>query len=82
MKTIIKGEENKDGLGTAGFITSLVGFFAPYGLIGLVGLILSAASMKNKRNGMNTAGVVIGTIGTAIKLLLWIFIFSVVGMGL
>src|SRR5215218_10075365 len=52
-----------NGLGTAGFIVSIIGLFA-CGTLGPVGLTLSAFGMRKEPRGLAIAGLVIGIVGT------------------
>lgn len=60
-----------NGISIAGFVTSLVGMFlAFWGIVPVVGLILSAvgrskAAQDGDKTGLATAGIVIGVIGVA-----------------
>lgn len=62
-------EKKANGLSIAGFVVSLVGMFiAFWGIVPLVGLILSAVGRKKAvqeggATGMATAGIVLGVIG-------------------
>jgi len=65
-----------DGLGIAGFIVSLVGLFLPYGMASVVGTILSSVRFHKQKTGLNIAGIVLGIIGIAWKILFWVFVAS------
>ena len=60
-----------NGLGSAGFVLSLVGLlfcWIPFfdAIVSLLGLILSAFGMKHKPNGLAIAGLVIGIVALII----------------
>ena len=63
-----------NGLGTAGFVVSLVGIFTA-GLLCPIGLLLSFFGLFKRPRGLAIAGFIIGLVGTAIVavvlLLLW-----------
>jgi len=52
-----------NALGTAGFIVSIIGLFA-CGVLGPVGLTLSAFGMRKEPRGLAVAGLVIGIVST------------------
>lgn len=56
-------EPSSNGLGLAGFITSLVGIFTG-GVLSPVGLILSLVALTRRPRGFAIAGVVLGTVGS------------------
>ena len=60
-----------------GIISVVIGGFIPsvgwLGLIvGIVGIILAAIACKKEKKGINTAGLVLSIIGTALCLVFWI----------
>lgn len=75
-----------NGLGLAGFITSLVGLIACGGVLSPIGLILSLVALGREPRGFAIAGVVLGLVGTA-WLLIVIFVIgigavlAVIGLG-
>ena len=63
-------EKKHNGLAVAGFVVSLVSFFINFwGIVGLIGTILSAVGLKNskeldgKGKGLAITGLVFGIIG-------------------
>ncbi|HWE39162.1 MAG TPA: DUF4190 domain-containing protein [Isosphaeraceae bacterium] len=58
----VGGESN--GLGTAGFVISLVGLLLTCGLLSPIGLILSIAGLFKPPRGLAIAGFIIGLIGS------------------
>lgn len=78
-QTIVIEQENKatNGLGTAGFILSIIAIFVGWvpilgWLVWLVGLILSFVGIFKNPKGMAIAGLVISLIG----IILLIFVFG------
>jgi len=67
----MKTEQKTDGVGIAGFVLGIVGFFGPYGIMNILGLILSAISRKEHRTTMNNAGFILNIVGLSIKLFFW-----------
>lgn len=65
QKKVVVQQAPTNGLGTAGFIVSLLGLFLTCGLLSPVGLFFSGLAMFRKPRGMAFAGVVMGGIGTA-----------------
>lgn len=65
--TVVQSSETS-GLGTAGFIVSLVGLVS-CGLLSPIGMVLSFCGMKKQPNGLAIAGFVIGLIGTLLVIL-------------
>lgn len=65
-----KKSETTNGLSITGFIISLIStFWSPYGIVGLVGWILSAVGRSQAINeggktGLATAGIVLGILGS------------------
>jgi hypothetical protein len=70
-----------NGLGIAGFITSLVGIVS-CGLLAPVGLILSLFALVKRPRGFAIAGTVIGAIGCVV-LVAWSlgFVLAMIGVG-
>lgn len=66
-----------NGLGTAGFIVSLVGLFTG-GILSPLGLLLSFIALFRRPRGMATAGFIIGMIGS-IFLAAWLAFFGFLG---
>ena len=62
--TVVVQEAPSNGLGTAGFVVSLVGFVLSCGLLCPIGLLLSLVALTKRPRGMAIAGVVIGFIGS------------------
>lgn len=60
-----------NGLGTAGFVTSLVGLFFCCGLLSPIGLLLSVVALIQPPRGMAFAGTLLGAIGSW-----WLFAFG------
>jgi type II secretory pathway pseudopilin PulG len=75
-----------NGLGTAGFIISLIGFVFTGGILCPLGLILSFFALFKPPRGLAIAGFIIGLIGTAIDLIAFLFfgavILSCLGLGM
>lgn len=69
-----------NGLGVAGFVTSLVGLVLCGGLICPIGLLMSMVAMFKRPRGLAIAGFIIGLIGSAWIVLAVLFIF-VLGIG-
>ena len=63
--------DSTNGLGTAGFVTSLVGLFLTCGILSPIGLLFSAAALFKAPRGMAIAGFVLGAIGSW-----WLFAFG------
>ncbi|QQE12714.1 DUF4190 domain-containing protein [Planctomycetota bacterium] len=61
--TIQASESN--GLGTAGFIVSLAGFFTA-GILCPIGLIMSLIALRGNPKGFAVAGTVVGAVGSLI----------------
>lgn len=61
-------ESKSNGLGTAGFVVSLIGFLT-CGFISPLGLLFSIIGLFKRPRGLAAAGVVLGTIGSA-----WLFL--------
>ena len=65
-------------MGVAGLIfgiLSLIGVAVPgfpLWLLGVIGIILSAAARKKEKSGVATAGLVLSIIGTIIALIPWL----------
>ena len=59
-----------NGLGIAGFVTSLVGFLTCFCSVVLcpIGLVLSLFGLRHPKKGLAIAGVVIGAIGTLVAI--------------
>ena len=60
-----------------GIVSVVIGLFIPgigwLGLVtGIVGIILSALAIKAQKASINTAGLVLSIIGTAMSLIFWI----------
>lgn len=70
-----------NGLGVAGFVTSLVGLVMCGGLICPIGLVLSTIAMFKRPRGFAIAGFIIGLIGSSWIILLLLGFF-VLGIGL
>jgi|SRR5690606_15012252 len=80
-QTIIIKQDQKatNGIGTAGFILSLIAIFVGWvpvlgWIVWLVGLILSFVGIFKKPKGMAIAGLIISLIG----IILLIFVFGVI----
>ncbi|UCD75851.1 MAG: type II secretion system protein GspG [Phycisphaerales bacterium] len=56
--------EEKNGLGLAGFICSLVGLLVTGGLLCPIGLLISLIALGRRPRGFAAAGVIVGLIGT------------------
>ena len=70
----------RNGLGLAGFITSIVGWIT-FGLLCPIGLLLSIIALFKAPRGFAIAGLVIGVLGSAF---LWVFgltIIEISGVG-
>ena len=65
-----------NGLGTAGFVVSLIGL-ALCGIPSIIGLLISAMALGKKPKGLATAGVVIGLVGLLELVAVGIAAFSV-----
>jgi Type II secretion system (T2SS), protein G len=61
-----------NGLGVAGFVVSLVGFFA-CPLVSVVGMIMSFIAMFREPRGLAIAGFVIGLLGSLVMLVVVLF---------
>lgn len=61
--TVVVQAPQTNGLGTAGFIVSLISFFC-LGLTSPVGLFLSCLGVLSRPRGMAFAGVVLGALGS------------------
>jgi len=72
-QTTVKVESNT--LGTAGFVTSLVGWVT-CGVLCPIGLVLSAIALFKRPRGMAIAGTIIGALGTA-----FVAFIATVGIG-
>lgn len=72
---------SSNGLGLAGFITSLVGLAFTIGLLCPVGLILSLIALTRRPRGFAVAGVVIGAIGTCGGCLILVPLLAVVSLA-
>jgi hypothetical protein len=74
-----------NGLGTAGFIISLIGLLVTGGVLCPLGLILSFFALFKQPRGLAIAGFIIGLIGTAIDLIVFLFfgavVLSCLGLG-
>ncbi|MFI4898598.1 MAG: type II secretion system protein GspG [Phycisphaerales bacterium JB059] len=70
-----------NGLGVAGFVTSLVGLVMCAGIICPIGLVLSTIAMFRRPRGLAIAGFIIGLIGSSWIILVLLF-FLVMGVGL
>lgn len=60
-----------------GIIAVVIGLFAgAFGwvglIVGIIGIILSALACKKEKKGINTAGLVLSIIGTALCLIFWL----------
>ena len=80
-------KQKTNGWGIASLVCGLAGLVTPY-----VGIVLSILAIvfhsvqKNKGgpNGMATAGLVLGIIGTILNIFMWgfvLFFVSLIGMG-
>lgn len=72
---------SSNGLGVAGFVTSLVGLVLCGGLICPIGLFLSFVALFRRPRGFAVAGFIIGLIGSAWLIVAFLFVF-VLGVGL
>jgi hypothetical protein len=75
--TVYVQAQPSNGLGIAGFITSLVGLIT-CGLLCPIGLLLSLIAIFKRPRGFAIAGLIIGLVGTAIP----IVIFLIWGIGI
>lgn len=74
-------QAQSNGLGVAGFVTSLVGLVMCAGLICPLGLLLSTIALFKRPRGLAIAGFIIGLIGSSWIILVLLF-FLVLGVGL
>ena len=65
-----------NGMGTAGFIVSLVGYLA-CGLLCPIGVVLSVMGLRREPKGLAIAGLIIGILGS----IGFIIVFFVIGLG-
>ncbi|MBY0307701.1 MAG: DUF4190 domain-containing protein, partial [Phycisphaerales bacterium] len=68
-------DARSNGLGVAGFIVSLAGWFVG-GVLCPVGLVLSLFALGKRPRGFAVAGVVVGLLGT----IGWVLVFVFVGV--
>jgi len=74
-------QPQSNGLGVAGFVVSLVGWFTCGGLCPL-GMILSFFAMFKEPRGLAIAGFIIGLLGSGFLLLFGLaFILAMIGVG-
>lgn len=66
--------ERTNGLGTAGFIVSLVGFLS-CGFLSPIGLVLSLIALGRQPRGLAIAGFVLGLIGS-----IWLIVALALGL--
>lgn len=83
---IIINQQSSNGIGTAGFVISLVtlllGWIPVFGwVLWVIGLILSAVGMTKKPRGLAIAGLVISLIGIVFLLVIFGAIVSAVGLA-
>ena len=83
---IIINQQPSNGIGTAGFVISLVtlllGWIPVFGwVLWVVGLILSAVGMTKKPRGLAIAGLIISLIGIVFLLVIFGAIVSAVGLA-
>jgi hypothetical protein len=71
-----------NGLGLAGFITSLVGLVVTGGLLCPIGLILSLIALSRRPRGFAIAGTVLGAVGSCGSCLVALFVIPLVAGGL
>lgn len=71
-----------NGLGLAGFITSLAGLVVTGGLLCPVGLILSLIALSRRPRGFAIAGTVLGFLGSCGSCLIALFVVPLVAGGL
>lgn len=64
-RTHPRSSSHANGLGIAGFTVSLFGLLFTLGLLCPVGLVLSFFGLFSKRRGFAIAGIVLGSIGSA-----------------
>ena len=72
--------QEKNGLGLAGFICSLVGLFVG-GLLCPIGLLLSLIALGRRPRGFAIAGVIVGLLGSCGGLIVAAAVFSVALAG-
>ncbi|GJM19973.1 MAG: hypothetical protein DHS20C14_21860 [Phycisphaeraceae bacterium] len=77
--TVIIQQAPSNGLGTAGFVFSLLGLLT-CGLLGPIGLLLSFIGLFRKPNGLAIAGFIIGLIASAWVLIL-VFVVGIAGVA-
>lgn len=70
-----------NGLGLAGFITSLVGLAFTVGLLCPIGLILSLIGLTRRPRGFAVAGVVIGGIGSCGGCLMLVAVVAIASLA-
>jgi hypothetical protein len=70
-----------NGLGVAGFVTSLVGLVLCLGVICPIGLLLSTIALFKRPRGLAIAGVVLGLVGSA-WIIVALFFILMLGVGL
>lgn len=71
-----------NGLGVAGFVTSLVGMVVCFGVICPVGAILSLCAVFRVPRGFAVAGLILGVFGSIMWTLLILMAFGVIGQGI
>lgn len=59
-------------LGIVAVVLSLFGLGIFAVIIGLIGIILGAIACKKEKKGVNTAGLVLSIIGTALSIVFWL----------
>ena len=81
MPTRPAGPES-NGLGLAGFITSLAGLLVTGGLLCPIGLILSLIALSRRPRGFAIAGTVLGLVGSCGSCLIALFVVPLIAGGL
>lgn len=79
----IRVEHHSNGLGTAGFVTSLVGIVT-CGFLCPIGLLMSLIALTKAPRGMAIAGTIVGGLGSLGALIIVLFFGSIVaaiGLG-
>jgi hypothetical protein len=74
---VSNGQSQTNGLGTAGFVISLISFLCLGGLISPISLIMCGVAMRKEPKGLAIAGLILSIVGS-----LWLIIAVVfIGLG-